>query len=374
MTSSESTRRQVDLSRLTVVVPTFNRPDSIRRQSEYWSNRGPRVVILDGSAQPMSEHFVTSLAENIKYIYSATSFARRRATAGQFVNTEFAVLLPDDEFHLESGLWDCIQYLDQHPDVIGCAGKVLGFFVEQGEFRAFLNYEDWLRFPDGCQTINQRLDYALPPRKAHKVECSVIRSRYWKQIFEESYCDEYSCGFVYERLLNLYAAVLGRTELINSVMWMRSLENPPTHSADAPRLGRNTFVSWATSGDFADEVAHYFEKAKRIIGSTGQLSQDEINVYASRFLFGGVERQARKVAKNEKVLSRKIGNWMIRFAPQRIKLMAKRVVPARFLSFTGWRGERKGKVLRSLQERSIAIGLEDLRRVEELALKSAASR
>jgi hypothetical protein len=331
-------------------------------------------VILDGSAQPMSEHFVTSLAENINYIHSATSFARRRATAGQFINSEFAVLLPDDEFHLESGLWDCIQYLDQHPDVIGCAGKVLGFFVEQGEFRAFLNYEDWLRFPDGYQTINQRLDYALPPSKAHKVECSVIRSRYWKQIFEESYCDEYSCGFVYERLLNLYAAVLGRTELINSVMWMRSLENPPTHSADAPRLGRNTFVSWATSGDFADEVAHYFEKAKRIIGSTGQLSQDEINVYASRFLFGGVEKQRQKEERNEKEIRRKLGVFLIAFGPRFLKLAAKRALPPRLLSIVGWRGDRKERLLQELDSKSINYNVAEIDRIEELALKYSSLR
>lgn len=322
----------------------------------------------------MSHEFKSGLSENIRYIHSPTSFCSRRASAGNLVDTEFAVLLPDDEFHLESGLLDCVRYLDEHPDVIGCAGRVLGFFVEQGEFRSFLNYTDWLPFPNGCQTIRDRLDFALPPGKAHKVECSLFRSSIWQQIFSQSYSDEYSCGFVYERLLNLYAAVLGRTELIDSVMWMRSLENPPTYSVDVPRLGSNTFVAWAQSKEFAPEVSHYLEKAKCLIGSTGELSESEVVAYASRFLFGGVERQSLKVARNQRRLGRRIGNLLVRFGPRPVKLLAKRVVPPQLLAFTGWRGKRMASVLDELATKSIRCNVEDLKRVETLALKYSAGR
>jgi hypothetical protein len=306
---------------------------------------------------------------NIRYLWTGTSFSDRRAMAGKLVATEFAILLPDDEFHLESGLLDCIEYLDTHPDVIGCAGKVLGFFVEQGEFRAFINYEEWLRFPDDCKGVRDRLDFALPPNKAHKVECSLFRVSYWNQIFSESYATTYSCGFVYERLLNLYAAVLGRTELIDSVLWLRSLENPPTHSADAPRLGQHTFVAWATSGKFKEEVDHYFEKARSLIRVSSELSDDEVELYAIRFLFGGVKRQFDKEVRNTKRFSRKLGSMAIKLGPRPLKLLAKRVLPSRTLRFTGWRGERLNALKRRLSRSGITFSEEDLSRVAELALK-----
>jgi len=363
-----------DLRRVTVVVPTYARPASVRRQVEYWGNRGPSLLILDGSEQEMGIDFVSNLPENVRYVHSVTSFSHRRMIAADYVSTEFTILLPDDEFHLESGLGNCIRYLDQHPDVIGCGGKVLGFFVEQGEFRAFHGYDDWLRFPDDCVTIRERLDFALPPKKAHKVECSLFRSEAWKQIFRESYSDQYSCGFTYERLLNLYAAVLGRTELIDSVLWMRSLENPPTHSVDAPRLDRNNFVAWATSGEFRDEVDHYFAKAQKILRTSGELSEQEIDTYARRFLFGGIQRQIDKEARSQQGLKHKLGKLAIAHGPSFVKRAAKRIVPSRFLRFTGWRGDRMSTVMELLQSRGIYCSPSDMDRVERLALATARAR
>ena len=362
------------LQRVTVIVPTFRRPNSVVRQAAYWADRGPSVVILDGSPEPISGDTVSAFARNITYVHSTTSFSHRRMIAGGFIRTEFAILLPDDEFHLESGLCDCINFLDRNPHVIGCGGKVLGFFVEQGEFRAFHAYEDWQRYPDLCLTLRDRLDFALPPNKAHKVEFSLFRSQSWKTIFSESYNKEYSCGFTYERLLNLYAAVLGRTELVDSVLWMRSLENPPTHSADAPRLDRHSFVAWATSGEFQQEVDHYFLKARKILATAGELTHEELDWYAERFLFGGVERQRQKEARNARKLTRKLGKVAVTRAPRFIKLLAKRILPPRMLGFTGWRGDRLEAVLELMRSKQIHVSRAELERVAEFALNSARAR
>jgi hypothetical protein len=306
---------------------------------------------------------------NVRYVHTGTSFTDRRSIAGKLVSTEFAILLPDDEFHLESGLSDCIEYLDTHPDVIGCAGKVLGFFVEQGEFRAFINYEDWLNFPDDCESVRDRLDFALPPNKAHKVECSLFRTNIWNQIFSESYSTTYSSGFTYERLLNLYAAVLGRTELIDTVLWLRSLENPPTHSVDAPRLDQHNFVAWATSGNFQNEVDHYYQTARRMIRTASELTDEEVESYALRFLFGGVQRQIDKERRSQQKLGRKLGSAAIKLGPKAIKRLAKRFFPSWILRFTGWQGERLPNLKRRLEQRGITFSDGELDRVAKLALK-----
>ena len=370
MKRSHDTQIESDLARITVIIPTFSRPDSVRRQFEYWSGSAAQVFILDGSPEPLPWAQSQQEITNVHYVHTGLSFSERRSTAWKFVMSEFAILLPDDEFHLESGLSDCVRYLDANPEVVGCAGKVLGFFVEQGEFRAFINYEDWLRFPDGCDSVRDRLDFALPPNKAHKVECSLFRSGVWKQIFSESYSTTYSCGFTYERLLNLYAAVLGRTELIDSVLWMRSLENPPTHSVDAPRLDHHNFVAWATSGEFQREVDHYYQKAWEMIRVAPDLSESEVDSYAIRFLFGGVQRQINKERLSQQKLSRKFGNMAIRLGPRTLKRLAKRYLPGRVLGFTGWRGERLEVLKRRLESRGIAYSNDDLSRVSELSVKS----
>jgi len=359
------------LSRITVIIPTYQRPESVARQFEYWSGRGPKVFILDGSQEPLAWAELQNTKSNVHYIHSGTTFNERRTTAGKLISSEFAILLPDDEFHLETGLFDCVGYLDSHPDVIGCAGKVLGFFLEQGEFRSFLNYEDWLRFPLDCDTVQKRLEFALPPNKAHKVECSLFRADAWSKIFTESYQDKYSSGFTYERLLNLYAAVLGRTELIESVLWMRSLENPPLNSADAPRHEKHNFVAWATDGEFDHEVTHYLAKVRKILRSAQELTDGEVDEFSSRFLFGGVQRQIDKERQSQRGLTRMLGRVAIKFAPKWTKIFAKRLLPSRLLKFTGWRGDRLEVLIGRLSARGITFRRAELERIAQLALKYA---
>jgi glycosyltransferase domain-containing protein len=360
---------QRKLSRITVIVPTYERPNSVRRQFEYWDGRGAKVFILDGSKNPSQWATLQPQDGNVQYLHSGGTFNERRASAAQFITTEFAILLPDDEFHLEAGLVDCVDYLDSHQNVVGCAGRSLGFFVEQNEFRAFLNHEDWLSFPLDSDTVQKRLDFALPPNKAHKVEFSLFRAAVWKEIFSESYSDYYSCGFTYERLLNLHSAVIGRTDLIDSVLWMQSLENPPINSADAPRSGQNNFIAWATSGIYQTEVDHYFNKARTIIESSTELSQQEVGDFALRFLFGGVQRQIDKERRSQQRLSRKLGLIAIRVANKPIKRWAKRLVPGRLLAFTGWRGSRLDVLKSQLCSRGISFSDVDLDRAARLVLK-----
>ena len=362
-----------DLSRITIIIPTFERPRSIERQFEYWTNQGPNVFILDGSKEPHAWASSQSGHSNVSYVHDPTSFCKRRLNAGRYVSTEFAILLPDDEFHLRAGLIDCVRFLDANPEVIGCAGRVVSFFVDQSRFLGFVSYEDWRRFSDDCVDAKKRLEFSLPPNKAHKVEFSLFRSEIWKRIFSESYSIEYSCGFAYERLLNLYSAVLGRTELIDSALWMRSLENPPTHSKDVPRLGQNNFVAWATSGLFQNEVDRYLQQARGVIREARDLTDEEVDVFAQRFLFGGIRRQMEKERRNKRRLSRKVGAVAIRLGPRPLKRLAKRLIPSQHLAFTGWRGEPLARLEERLSEKGISFSSQELKVVEALALKYATS-
>lgn len=354
-----------ELARVTVVIPTFERRDFVERQCKYWADQGPQVLILDGSKTPMESSFTTTLPKNVRYLYSPTSFRHRRFLATNLINTEFAILLPDDEFYLIGGLLDCVSHLDKNPETIGCTGKVLCFFVEREQFRAFLSYEDWKPFPAECRSLRERLDFSLPPSKAHKVEFCLFRSSLWREIFAESYRDEYSCGYVYERLLNLCAAIQGRTDLINSVLLLRSLENPPINSADAPRTGVNNFISWATSGMFADETRHYEEKARRIIGSAEELTQHEIEIYVTRFVRGGVQRQIEKERRNNKKMGPRLTRIVVARVPKKIRRAAKRFLPSQFRNFLDLRGDTIDFATSKLDDRGI--------RYDRFALDSVAT-
>lgn len=279
-----------ELSRLTVVIPTISRPRFVRRQIVYWSQFDAQVRILDGASEPIDVADLGPIRPNIKYLHQLSKFNERLAKASSLLETEFACLLPDDEFFLPTGLRTCIRHLDFHPSQIGAVGKVLQFFVDQGRFKAFQDYDYWKNFDQKTPSNSEaRIRQVLPPNKTHKIQFAVLRREVWSKIFETSYCDYYSTGYLYERMLNLYAAVLGESVVLNTLLWMRSMENPPISSDAVPRDDRGGMLGWADDPSMKSEVEHYFEKVRRIILEGDGVSVESANEYARQFVFGDLK-------------------------------------------------------------------------------------
>lgn len=120
-----------NLKRLTVVIPSYGRREFLKRQISYWNGSLVQVLILDGSDVSAYD---LQFPQNFRYVHSREGFLQRLLSATEMVDTEFVALLPDDEFFLESGLVDAIDYMDSNDQAIGCVGRCLYFFVDQGRF------------------------------------------------------------------------------------------------------------------------------------------------------------------------------------------------------------------------------------------------
>lgn len=359
------------LKMITIVIPTVSRPHCVHRQFRYWDNSGPTVLILDGAPQPIELSDYEKNSPNVRYIHTGTRFNDRLASAGSLIQTPYAALLPDDEFFLKDGLSEVAAFLEKNPGSIGCAGKVLGFFVEQARFMCFQMYDDWAEFPNHCDDAIGRLEYSLPPGKAHKVQFHLFRSEIWKQIFYDSYSDFYSSGYVYERLLNLCAALLGRTELIDVTVWMRSLEHAPLSTENVPRTGGRDFVSWVTSGRYAEEVQHFRRKVHALLSRDQSLTEDQIEEFQRRFVDGGVLRQLTKERDLRRRILHHLRILLIALTPQRLKDFAKRNIPSRILKVTGWQGENLDKTIGRLKARHIAVSRNDLLEVASIVASTS---
>ncbi|NCV47290.1 MAG: hypothetical protein EBW53_04190 [Actinobacteria bacterium] len=308
------------------------------------------------------------LSDNVQYVHSGKRFNERLATASQYVETEFCALLPDDEFYLPSGLRSAITHLDRNPHVIGCVGRCLYFFVDQGRFLLRDGYRDWAPFPIGEDSVSRRLDADLPPNKTHKANFAIMRSHHWERVFEASYRTYYSCGYTYERLVNLQRTILGRTEIIESLLWMRSMENPPISDESVPRLAGRDFVSWATDPQFAPEFLYFRDAARKIIEESG-LPESQVKLFEERFSLGGVERQRTKELRNKRRISSKVRHLVLRFSPKGVSALAKRRLPNALLKFSGWQGHELEDTCELLNAHGTAFEKDELERVQYLSLK-----
>jgi glycosyltransferase domain-containing protein len=355
------------LKDLTVVIPTVSRPLFVLRQFEYWGDTEVNVLILDGAADPIE--IPTQLHRpNINYVHTGTRFNERMSLAATLVESRYCAYLPDDEFFLFDGLKAAMLFLDKNQDCIGCVGRNLYFFVDQDRFLVRDAYRDWAPFPEQMNTLTSRLDADLPPNKAHMSACAIMRSDAWKVMFRNAYSQFFSCGYTYERLLNLQRTVLGKTEILEDLLWMRSMENPPISDVNVPRVAGHDFVSWARNPIFASEVARYREIACGII-ALGGLSQSEVEAFEHRFFVGGVHRQATKEARNRKRFSRRLGGIAMTRAPKRARMLAKRFLPNVMLSFTGWEGNELDVMCESLRKKGTRFDRADLERVRDLSLR-----
>jgi len=355
------------LQRLTIIIPTVSRPAFVLRQFEYWRNTGPQVFILDGARTPI-EIPAELHADNMHYVHTGTKFNERLSTAGQYVKTEFCALLPDDEFYLFDGLRAAISHLDKNREVIGCVGRCLYFFVDQGRFLVTDAYRDWKPFPDSATSAADRLDVDLPPNKTHKALFGIFRGDLWKKMFDIAYRQYFSSGYSYERLVALQRSVHGRTDLLEDLIWMRSMENPPISSENVPRVAGRDFVSWALNPAFAAEVAEYRLIAQSIIRNGG-FSEHEVTQLEERFFVGDIYRQQTKEIRNSQKLSQRFRELVLKRSPKFLRRFAKRILPNRILRFTGWQGYQLDAMCKSLTERGTRFRQDELNRVAELALK-----
>lgn len=357
-------------SELTVVIPTISRPLFVRRQVRYWSAFDAQVVILDGAQCPIDDPTLENLPSNIRYIHWPVKFNERLSRAHEFVTTEFACLLPDDEFFVPQGLNRAIQLLKTDGELIGVVGKVLYFFVDQGRFLCKRGYEEWKDFDNSSLTSFDRVREVLPPNKAHKVQFGVFRSGQWKELFYECYRDFYSCGYLYERMLNLYSAVLGKTVVMDELLWMRSMENPPISSDAVPRDDRGGMLGWADDPTMQSEVLHYVSKVQGLIERGAGITTAQAESAAQVFVYGGFEKHRQKIRASSQKRWPKFAKWLMNNSPKRLRLWAKRSLPAYALRGFDWAGYELDEIVKQLADRDVGFSIEDLQTIEELSLQT----
>jgi hypothetical protein len=146
------------------------------------------------------------------------------------------------------------------------------------------------------------------------------------------------------------------------------MENPPISNASVPRVDGRDFVSWARNPEFALEVRQYRQIALEIVQSGG-VTPEEAKAFEERFFVGGVHRQATKEARNRKKLSRRVASFFLTRPPKRLRLAAKRMLPTRWLRFTGWEGYDLDAMCASLQSRGTRFSRPELERIRELSTK-----
>lgn len=242
------------LDRLTVVIPSFGRPEFVLRQLVYWSDTASHLLLLDGSPEPIPESVQEAVGARteLDYVHRPVGLHERLHEACDLIGTEYTVLGGDDEFLLPQGLTGAIDVLDREQTHVACMGQSLSFVpsldgrhlgLSPGyPHRGFVNTD-----PDA----RQRLLFAMARYDA--ITCyAVTRTDTWRVTWGEAL--DWSSVYATEIQHAISSWLSGGLIAIDEIYWLRSGENPAVRDVTEQRL---TFTDWWTDPVYASEVSRF---------------------------------------------------------------------------------------------------------------------
>jgi glycosyltransferase domain-containing protein len=236
------------LSKLTLVLFTYNRQDYALRNMRYWSGRGAKILVLDGTDQAIDSVLLEELESNIKYHHLPISIHERLAYSITLIEeeSEFVALYGDDEFFSQSALENCIVELEKDPSLVSCMGRTIGFNpTENGLIgRSMYNeMKDYILMQD--DPIDRMV--AHMGNYTSSTIYSVIRTPVWKRATNAFVKNLFNVFSIEEYIFEMVVTYMGKSKVIPVLYWFRSLENERIIQND------NKFNIWWNSSECMEE-------------------------------------------------------------------------------------------------------------------------
>jgi glycosyltransferase domain-containing protein len=268
----------VDLSKLTIVIPTFERPDFLLRQIRYMANWNVRIIIIDGSEVPLSAELLIILKDlpHIDYRHRQLSYVARLSSIVNEVVTPYVMCLADDDLYLQTGLLHAINKLELDSSAVACMGQSLGldkFLSKSYVFRYGSNLQNYSvvgvtpqqRILNGFSEYRSAASYAI------------FRTSVFKDIWVPR--EDISCleAVEYEHAIRTY--LYGGLITTESIYWLRSFESQPIPSVlDGNRA--TDFDIWFNADGFKEERITFENRLISLFEDSGNISElDSEKIY-----------------------------------------------------------------------------------------------
>ena len=280
MVTSKSIKTEYDkndyryLSKLSIVIPTYNRQAFLFRQCTYWSGTGVTLILIDGSPTPLKTSLQKKLEkfQNVTYLHSKTSLGKRLLKASKLITTPFTALCSDDDFITKSGAISSVKLLEKQPDLVACRGESI--YASISKDKESVRYITMRRrFKDFQATqdkIEDRLSYAFSDYNGASSH-AIMLTNVWKKSWVEGYSKNYSTSNVSEYYQNIATYICGKVICIPSLQMVHTNENG---AIDTPTDNRSLlFTEWLTSDKYKNERANFINDLSSLVLTIGNENQ-----------------------------------------------------------------------------------------------------
>ena len=357
-----------NLSDITLVIPAYNRPAYLERQIDYWSRTDVHLCILDGSTESASQSLIERMGKNVHYQHLPIGFNERLVLACDLVETKYVVLLGDDELYSVQGLVDCIETLESDSRLIACVGRALFFYHRDAAIYGDQVYEQ-NSTPNGVFGNDiERLKESFRngnPEHAPYLLYGIFRTSDWRRIVRVSYGRWYSSGYVYELAFQIFGTLLGPAAIVDSLVWLRSGENPAMSSAAVNR--KISMGEWGSDPQYRNELVDFIErivseKIKDATCTRGEI-KEVVTRIVEEFTAYSLHKPKRLKAKWQRIL-----HFLNSLAPGFFKQMLKRNMTPKIGRLLHYRSRSMSEALLLMESRGIKIDSSEMRELEQFLL------
>ena len=354
------------LADLTLVIPAYNRPAYLERQIDFWSQTDVKLCILDGSRESAPQVLIDRMGPNVYYRHLPIGFNERLVMACDLVQTKYVALLGDDELYAPHGLRNCISQLEADQRLVAAVGRSMFFFHRDGEIIAHQTYEKSQNLVHTFGTDLDRLDESLADiTRGPYLLYGLFNADEWKTAVRVSYGRKYASGYVYEFAFHLIATLLGPSVMVDSLVWMRSGENPAM-SSDA--VNRKIGIGeWGTDSRFAEEVTHFVDSVVAAVASEGRFTTDElqngVRRAVERFVAYSLHKPKRPIAYWHRALY-----FLARKTPTFLKQLLKRNMSTGLSKVLDYRGMPMSQAVNELKKSGVALNETEMESMEKFLI------
>jgi glycosyltransferase domain-containing protein len=228
-------------NKITIIIPTLNRPISLKNSIEYYKKLPFSVKYFDGSNKKIK---IKNLSKNIKYFHIPNlGLYERLDLSLKYIKTPYVILGTDDEFYTYEGLISCLSKLETKKEYISCIGQCIKFFSVNKKLFTFLGYKENLK-----NTIDQS-DYEIRIKKhlqnyAPKYIYSLSRSFYWKKSVKNLISLKFPAFAIGELVFEISMAFYGKILIQKKLFWFRNYNNIPINSPEEYLKPKNKLDDW----------------------------------------------------------------------------------------------------------------------------------
>ncbi len=264
-----------DLSTLTVILTTYERPKLLLRQLLYMQHWNVIIEIVDGSKQPLPPYYKSFIQKlpNVNYRHDRSSVNRRIAEAATRVKTPYVIVLADDDIYLQSGLYKAIRKLDLDLSAGACLGGVCGYSKLYNHYYIFKYGENLSQYIINSKKPSERIVQGFRQWRSG-AWYALYRAEHFKKIWEKC---EIEPGFrAIEEVQSVKAFYHVEFANIGDLYWLRGFANESIDLSNNILLSENrTFSDWCTAQLSKSHKISFVEINKSMFGKKIDISETE---------------------------------------------------------------------------------------------------